>query len=178
MNPTKSPETDLRCGRYAAHWSGPLGRGLMAGDGRSIVGLWFEGQRHFGSTLAPNYTLDESRPEFHAARRWLTEYFAGRNPNRMPPIRLSGTDFQRRVWIALLTIPWAQTTTYAHLASRLNTSPRAIGSAVARNPISLIIPCHRVISTKNTLTGYAAGLPLKHLLLTLELSPSLLPLML
>lgn len=158
----------LRCGRFVGRWQGPLAGGLLASDGESLVGLWFDGQRHFGSTLAPDFVEDEGRPEFETARRWLAEYFAGREPEWTPAIKLAGTDFQQRVWSALLAINPGRTITYGQLASQLGSSPRAIGSAVGRNPISLIVPCHRVIGSASSLTGYAAGLPLKRALLTLE----------
>ena len=102
------------------------------------------------------------------AVRWLDDYFSGNIPNAPPDLAPSGTPFQLRVWKSLLTIPYGQTVTYGQLAGQLDSSPRAIGAAVGRNPISLLIPCHRVVGSQNRLTGYAGGLDRKQYLLTLE----------
>ena len=100
--------------------------------------------------------------------RWLDSYFGGYVPSLTPQLDLRGTPFQQKVWHALLDIPYGELVTYGDLARRLNTSPRAIGGAVGRNPVSLIVPCHRVIGAGGCLTGYAGGLDLKFRLLELE----------
>lgn len=156
-----------RPGRYFGRWKSPLGSIVLASDGRALVGLWFEGQKFFGSTLSANAMECNNRLEFDETRRWLADYFSGTRPSVMPEIRLAGTEFQNRVWDALLTVGWGETVTYGQLATRLGSSPRAVGSAVGRNPISLIVPCHRVTGVAS-LTGYAAGLDIKSALLDIE----------
>ena len=159
----------LRPGLFSGRWLSPLGKIVLASDGQSIVGLWFEGQKYFGSTLSDVAVEDEMRPEFEATRRWLSEYFSGRRSAGIPAIRLVGTEFQQRVWRELLALEWGTTTTYGRLAASLGSSPRAVGGAVGRNPISLIIPCHRVLGSAS-LTGYAAGIDIKRTLLDIESS--------
>ena len=134
-----------------------------------------DGQRHFGSTLVCNEELRVKNedisllPFFDEVRRWLDIYFSGHEPDFMPPLSLTGTAFQQRVWKELLTIPYGQTVTYGELARRLGCrSAQAVGGAVGRNPISIIVPCHRVIGANGNLTGYAGGLDKKRALLTLE----------
>ena len=159
--------TNCRPGRYVAQWESPLGRIILASDGQAIVGLWFESQKHFGSTLSESAAEDGFRPEFEEARRWLIEYFSGQQPSKAPEISLVGTEFQKRVWRELLAIEWGETATYGALAARLDSSPRAVGGAVGRNPVSLMVPCHRVTGAAS-LTGYAAGVDVKRALLEHE----------
>ena len=103
------------------------------------------------------------------ARAWLEDYFAGKQPDQKDiPLDPPGTDFQKRVWQYLLTIPYGETRTYGDLAKDLVSSPRAVGGAVGRNPISILIPCHRVVGSDGSLTGYAGGLEAKRFLLALE----------
>ena len=130
----------------------------------ALVGLWFEGQKHFG--LTPD--TEGETPALLMARRWVAAYFAGEALPEMPPVNPQGTAFQKRVWAALREIPYGQTVTYGDLAKRLSSSPRAVGSAVGRNPISLILPCHRVVGAGGQLTGYAGGLDRKTALLEME----------
>ena len=153
----------------------PLGQMTMASDGQNLTGLWFDGQKHFGSTLTFHSVLAADVPLFGDVRRWLDIYFSGRNPDFMPPVRLRSSDFQMLVWRLLLSIPYAATTTYGALARTVaqergveRMSAQAVAGAVARNPISLIIPCHRVIASDGSLAGYAGGLQRKEWLLTLE----------
>lgn len=160
--------------RYVHHHESPLGGITLASDGEALCGLWFDGQRHFGSTLGDQPEKREL-PVFGDADRWLDLYFGGVNPGFTPPLHLIGSDFQRRVWEALLQIPYGQTRTYGEIAQQVaeergtgRTSARAVGSAVARNPISLVIPCHRVVGTNGSLTGYAGGVGRKVRLLELE----------
>lgn len=146
----------------------PLGPVLLASDGQALTGLWFLGQRHEGSGLSPE-TEERDLPVFDETRRWLALYFAGREPDIAPPLAPRGTDFQKRVWALLRQIPRGQTCSYGELARRLGcASARAVGQAVGRNPISLLIPCHRVLGAGGRLTGYAGGLWRKEALLRLE----------
>ena len=154
---------------YTAHYESPFGIITLASDGQSLTGLWFDGQRYFGSTLGPLASLPAELPVFDDTRRWLDIYFSGVKPNFTPQLSLRGTVFQRRVWEALLTIPYGQTVTYGELARCIGCrSAQAVGGAVGRNPISIIVPCHRVVGSDGSLTGYAGGLDRKLALLQLE----------
>lgn len=153
----------------------PLGQMTMSSDGCNLTGLWFDGQKHFGSTLQPNAVRDGSLPLFGEVCHWLDIYFSGLEPGFMPPLHFRSSDFRMLVWRLLLTVPYASTTTYGSLAHIVaqemgvgSMSPQAVAGAVARNPISLIIPCHRVIASDGALAGYAAGLQRKQRLLLLE----------
>lgn len=178
------------------HYRSPLGGITIATDGEALIGLWFDGQEHFGSTLGEGAAAVDAGPaaadpeaaDPEAARpavidetvEWLDQYFSGKMPDHTPKIRLIGTDFRKRVWEKLLTVPYGQTTTYGELAAELaegaagsaakGASARAVGGAVARNPISIIIPCHRVLGAGGSLTGYAGGIEKKAALLELEKS--------
>ena len=150
------------------HYDSPLGGITLSCDGAALTGLWFDGQAHFGKGLDTAHEAGDA-PALDEAARWLDMYFAGLQPGFTPVLAPRGTAFQRAVWDALLTLPYGETTTYGRLAARLGTaSARAVGGAVARNPISLIIPCHRVIGADGSLTGYAGGIGIKRALLTLE----------
>ncbi len=158
---------------YTHRCASPLGDILLASDGTALTGLWFEGQRHFAEHLDAAHT-EETLPVFDEAERWLELYFGGQEPGPTPPLRPRGTPFQTEVWEILRTIPRGSTTTYALVAGAVEarrgrrTSPRAVGGAVGRNPISLMIPCHRVVGTGGKLTGYAGGVERKRRLLLLE----------
>jgi methylated-DNA-[protein]-cysteine S-methyltransferase len=154
---------------YTAHYDSPLGGITLASDGEALTGLWFNGQKHFGSTLGSLASLPAQLPVFDDTRRWLDIYFSSYEPDFTPPLSLQGTPFQRRVWEALLAIPYGQTVTYGELAHQLGCrSAQAIGGAVGRNPIAIIVPCHRIVGTNGSLTGYAGGLDRKRALLQLE----------
>ena len=158
---------------YLHTCSSPLGDITLSSDGEALTGLWFEGQKYFGATLSGG---EEERPlpVFDRAVEWLDVYFSGREPGFLPPLRPRGTPFRRRVWKLLGEIPYGQTVTYGDLARRLAgetggpASPRAVGGAVGHNPISLLIPCHRVLGAGGGLTGYAGGVDRKRRLLELE----------
>ena len=152
----------------------PLGKILTSAEKGAITGLWFIGQKYFPPGVSPKSTAIKE-PVFLALENWLEDYFAGKN--RKPEFRLNpkGTAFQEAVWKLLLKIPYGKTTTYGELAkkiaarqNRTSMSAQAIGGAVGRNPISILIPCHRVIGADGKLTGYAAGLDKKVALLQLE----------
>ena len=159
---------------FITRYTSPLGEILLAGDGEALTGLWFAGQQYECSTLAPEHE-ERDLPVFDETQRWLDDYFTGRDPGFTPPLRLRGTDFRKAVWEILLTIPYGQTTTYGAIAATLAqqngsnpASARAVGGAVGRNPISLIVPCHRVLGADGSLTGYAGGIDRKKALLVLE----------
>ncbi|MCI9264663.1 MAG: methylated-DNA--[protein]-cysteine S-methyltransferase [Oscillospiraceae bacterium] len=152
----------------------PLGSITLSSDGEALTGLWFEGQTHFGSTLSGGEE-DKPLPLFDRTEEWLKDYFSGRDPGAAPPLAPKGTPFQRAVWQLLLDIPYGDTVTYGRLSQRLaermgrkSMSPQAVGGAVGRNPISILIPCHRVVGSGGSLTGYAGGLERKILLLKRE----------
>ncbi len=152
----------------------PLGSITLSSDGEALTGLWFEGQTHFCSTLSGGEE-DKPLPLFARTEEWLKDYFSGRDPGAAPPLAPKGTPFQRAVWQLLLDIPYGDTVTYGWLSQRLaermgrkSMSPQAVGGAVGRNPISILIPCHRVVGSGGSLTGYAGGLERKILLLKRE----------
>ena len=152
----------------------PLGPVILTGDESALTSLRFVGQRYFPDTLPEPCGPDEL-PVFAQTADWLRVYFSGRDPGFLPPLRPDGTPFRRAVWAALLRIPYGQTVSYGELAAALEdqtgsgrVSARAVGGAVGRNPISLLIPCHRVVGADGSLTGYAGGLERKRFLLRLE----------
>ncbi len=145
----------------------PLGEILLAAEDVGLTGAWFAGQKFFASTLAPD-AVEGDTPVLNAACRWLDAYFSGDVPGFDIPLRLTGTEFRKSVWEALQTIPRGRTVTYGDIARRLNASPRAVGGAVGHNPVSVFVPCHRVVGKNRSLTGYAGGLGRKIALLTLE----------
>lgn len=159
---------------YTSCYSSPLGQLLLAGDEAGLTGLWFEGQKYYPRSLPPAYEA-RGLPLFEAARRWLDQYFAGREPDIAVPLHFTGTAFQNEVWALLCEIPYGRTATYGEIAARLaakrgvpHLSAQAVGGAVGRNKISLLVPCHRVIGANGSLTGYAGGLDRKARLLALE----------
>jgi len=161
---------------YIAHYNSPLGGITMASEGTALTGLWFDGQKYFADGLDPEYEELEMLPVFDAARRWLDLYFSGRDPGFTPRLLMrTGSDFRRRVWELLLTIPFGHTLTYGEIARCMATrcglpsmSAQAVGGAVGHNPVSLIIPCHRVVGADGSLTGYAGGIGRKEWLLRME----------
>ena len=166
-------------------YESPLGALALAADTEGLCGVWFVGQKHFGkagSTVlvdegaSSTATVAEPEVQLHldAARVWLDRYFTGENPGPLPRLHLIGSPFQQTVWDELVAIPYGATTTYGaivtKLASRLGrvTSARAVGGAVGRNPVSIIVPCHRVLGADRSITGYAGGLDRKRALLHIE----------
>ena len=158
---------------YTSHYASPLGGMTLVSDGTALVGLYFDGQKYAAEGLDATRT-QKNLPIFEEARRWLDVYFSGRKPDFTPPTAPAGTAFQQSVWEILLTIPYGETTTYGAIAQRIkqNTgrrmSAQAVGGAVGRNPISILIPCHRVVGTNGSLTGYAGGIDKKERLLRWE----------
>ena len=159
---------------YCSHILTPLGQALLSSDGEALTGLWFEGQKYCAATLS-DCCEERALPVFAEAERWLSVYFSGKVPDFTPPLAPKGTPFRKEIWDILLTIPYGQTITYGRIAAILaarrgfrHFSAQAVGGAVGHNPISLIIPCHRVVGADGSLTGYAGGIEKKHFLLDLE----------
>lgn len=157
-------------GRYAS----PLGGITLASDGTALSGLWFDGQKYFGGTLKGG-CVEREVPVFCQVRRWLDKYFSGKAPDFLPPLAMEcASPFRKTVWGILLSISFGSTLTYGLIAARMQSetgkrvSAQAVGGAVGHNPISIIIPCHRVVGSDGSLTGYAGGLDKKLALLKLE----------
>lgn len=160
--------------QYTAQYTSPLGDILLACDAAGLTGLWFLGAKYYARGLNPAHT-EQKTPVLTAAQNWLDLYFAGQIPDFTPPLHLIGTPFQRAVWSLLCRIPYGQTVTYGELARQLaeqqgsaHMSAQAVGGAVGRNKVSLIVPCHRVVGADGSLTGYAGGIEKKAALLHLE----------
>lgn len=149
----------------------PLGRLTLVSNGTHITGLWLPGQTY--DALPCDAQSDDGLSVFRLAAQWLDAYFGGEDLPPIPPLAPEGTAFRKAVWEALREIPYGEVTTYGAIAEKLawqgiQTSPRAVGGAVGRNPISILIHCHRVIGADGTLTGYAGGLEAKRFLLDME----------
>ena len=156
------------------HYDSPLGGILLAADEIGLTGLWFDGEKYFADNLPKEYAERET-PILLEARRWLDIYFTGKEPDFLPPLHPIGSAFRQSVWEILLQIPYGKTTTYGEIARQLaekqklpRMSAQAVGGAVGHNEISIIIPCHRVVGTNGSLTGYAGGIDKKVKLLELE----------
>ena len=155
--------------RVCATYDSPMGTMLLAASDRGLAGVWFVGQRH--GPDSSGWRADPEHPVLRQAIAQLQAYFAGERQEFDLPLDLqAGTPFQQSVWDALRRIPRGGTTSYAELARRLGNpqAARAIGAAVGRNPVSVVVPCHRVLGTGGALTGYAGGLERKTALLQLE----------
>lgn len=149
-------------------YESPLGSILLAADQTGLTGLWFVGQKYFPSFSDGDFFENET-PVLTEAKHWLSLYFSGKEPDFLPSLHPQGSFFRQAVWNVLLTIPRGQTMTYGEIARRLNVrSAQAVGGAVGHNPISILIPCHRVVGSDGSLTGYAGGLARKEWLLHLE----------
>ena len=159
---------------YTCRYQSPMGDILLAADEIGLTGLWFEGQKYFANTLSDEHIPQETSI-LAEAKRWLDVYFSGKEPNFTPPLHPIGSPFRQAVWQILLQIPYGQTTTYGEIARQLaekhgiaHMSAQAVGGAVGHNEVSIIIPCHRVVGTNGSLTGYAGGIDKKIRLLELE----------
>lgn len=154
----------------------PLGLITLSSDGESLLGLWLEGQKYHGEDLFPNMVLNDTIPIFNQTKEWLTRYFEGEKPAISElPLAPVGSDFRQLIWKLLCQIPYGETTTYGALAKQAaailgksSMSAQAVGGAVGHNPISIIIPCHRVVGAVGSMTGYAGGVEKKIWLLELE----------
>ena len=159
---------------YTCKYKSPLGEILLAADEIGLTGLWFEGQKYFANTL-PDERISQETEILSEAKKWLDIYFSGEKPTFTLPLHPAGSTFRQAVWQILSEIPYGQTITYGEIARRIavmkNTShmsAQAVGGAVGHNEISIIIPCHRVVGTNGSLTGYAGGIDRKISLLKLE----------
>ncbi len=159
---------------YIDTYMAPVGEILMASNGSHLTGLWLKGQKYYALGLEQS-AIKKELLIFTQTKQWLDTYFEGKMPVFTPPLLIEkATPFQKRVYDVLLGIPFGQTMTYGEIAEIIQTetthkvSARAVGGAVSRNPISIIIPCHRVVGSNGSLTGYAGGLQAKKSLLTLE----------
>ncbi len=159
---------------YTTQYASPLGAITLACDETAIIGLWFNGQKYYGNIL-PEQTEESEHSLLRDAERWLDVYFSGHAPDFTPPLRYDATPFRKQVCDIMLTIPYGKTMTYGEIAAEVarqhgleKMSAQAVGGAVGHNPISLIIPCHRVVGANGSLTGYAGGVERKVKLLKLE----------
>lgn len=159
---------------YTMQYDSPIGKILLAADEVGLTGLWFYGEKYFADNLPKEYREGIS-PVLEQTKRWLDIYFSGKEPDFTPPLHPIGSDFRHEVWDILLKIPYGKTITYGDIARELaekkgtaKMSAQAVGGAVGHNEISIIIPCHRVVGTNGSLTGYAGGIDKKVSLLTLE----------
>ena len=150
----------------------PLGPLLLAASEQGLAGLWFDDQQHHPEVqIVANWAIDPSHPLLRRATHQLSGYFSGEaNPFDLPLDLSAGTAFQQAVWRALLTIPYGQTDSYGQIAQACGraSAVRAVGAAIGRNPVGIVVPCHRVLGADGQLTGYAGGLPRKRALLSLE----------
>ena len=158
------------------NYPSPIGNLTLASDGVNLVGLWIEGQKYHGDAIFKDMVANNDLKIFDEAKKWLDRYFAGKNPIisqlQIAPL---GSEFRKNVWNILCEIPYGELTTYGAIAKKIavdagkaQMSARAVGGAVGHNPISIIIPCHRVVGAKGNMTGYAAGTATKIKLLEME----------
>ena len=161
---------------YKTAYESPMGMLTLASDGTSLIGLWIEGQHYFADSVRGEMTEHADLAVFEEVKTWLDRYFDGQNPDvsglKLTPV---GTEFRKTVWNILREIPYGETRTYGEIAAQIaaqrgtkTMSAQAVGGAVGHNPISIIIPCHRVMGADGSLTGYAGGVDKKRFLLELE----------
>lgn len=160
--------------QYTSRYESPLGGIILAADETGLTGLWFEGQKYFALSLDKE-NEEKELPLFEQVKEWIDIYFSGKEPDFELPLHFTGSAFQNDVWEILCRIPYGQTTTYGVIAKQLakkrglaRMSAQAVGGAVARNGISIIVPCHRVVGGDGSLTGYAGGIEKKIALLKME----------
>lgn len=161
---------------FSTRYPSPIGLLTLACDGEHLTGLWMEGQKYFGDTIPEPMTERDDLPVFRAAKNWLDRYFAGEKPEISElPLHPIGGEFRQEVWKILCEIPYGEVVTYGDIAKKMavkkgkkTMSSQAVGGAVGHNPISIIIPCHRVVGASGSLTGYAGGVDKKVKLLALE----------
>ncbi len=161
---------------YSTQYASPVGSITLASDGKNLSGLWIEGQKYFGDTITENMDKKDNLSIFSMTKKWLDNYFAGKKPpiTDLPLAPIGGT-FRKGVWDILCDIPYGHVISYGDIAktmaalmNRPSMSSQAVGGAVGHNPISIIIPCHRVVGSNGSLTGYAGGVDRKIKLLELE----------
>lgn len=161
---------------YQTIYPSPIGRLTLASDGENLNGLWLENQKYFAENIPEFCVADAHLPVFETTKMWLDCYFSVGQPAIADlPLAPQGSEFRQAVWRLLQEIPYGQVVTYGQIAEKMaldmgrtTMSSQAVGGAVGHNPISIIIPCHRVVGSDGSLTGYAGGLPNKIKLLTLE----------
>lgn len=160
--------------QYINRYISPIGNITMASDGEALTGLWFDGQKYFALSLDKEHE-EKDLPVFEKVKKWLDIYFSGKEPEFQLPLKFTGSSFQNEVWEILYTISYGKTMTYGEIAKELATrrgisrmSAQAVGGAVGKNEISIIVPCHRVVGSNGSLTGYAGGIDKKIELLKLE----------
>ena len=161
---------------YKTDYNAPIGRMMIVSDDTRIVGVWLEGQKYFGGVIGEDLLRQDDLPVLQEAKSWLDRYFAGNKPQISElPLAPRGNAFRQAVWRILCAIPYGEVVTYGDIAKEIarqrgikTMSAQAIGGAVGHNPISVIIPCHRVVGVNGNLTGYAGGLEVKIKLLTHE----------
>lgn len=160
--------------KYVSRYHSPLGMLTMASDGEHLTGLWIEGQKYYAAALKGE-CKEKNLAIFEQTKRWLDMYFRGEIPDFTPPLLLEGSPFRQKVWEILREIPYGQVMTYGEIAGRIaaqmgveKMSAQAVGGAVGHNPVSIIVPCHRVVGSGGSLTGYAGGIDKKVALLTIE----------
>lgn len=163
---------------YEMNYVAPIGILKVVSDEKNIIGLWIQGQKYFESTICDEEISRQIVPILEQAKHWLNRYFAGQKPlPKELPLKPKGSEFRQFVWEILCKIPYGEVTTYGEIAKEVaqklhkeKMSAQAVGGAVGHNPISIIIPCHRVIGANGDLTGYAGGIELKKKLLDFEQS--------
>lgn len=163
---------------YKTIYHSPIGELTLAcdGEGQNLVGLWTQGQKYHGGIIAKAMTENNDIPLFYTVKNWLYRYFAGEKPGIYElPLAPIGGEFRQEVWHILRQIPYGEVTTYGNIAKKIaakmdrkSMSSQAVGGAVGHNPISIIIPCHRVVGSSGSLTGFAGGIAMKIKLLELE----------
>ncbi|MCI8623912.1 MAG: methylated-DNA--[protein]-cysteine S-methyltransferase [Provencibacterium sp.] len=161
---------------YFTQYDSPIGRLTLGCKEQKLVGLWIEGQKYFGSTVPEERIPGDGLPVFRQTKEWLDRYFAGEKPSPFElPLAPAGGQFRQEVWEILCGIPYGEVMTYGAIAQRIakrqnrkTMSGQAVGGAVGHNPISIIIPCHRVVGARGNLTGYAGGVAKKRWLLAHE----------
>lgn len=156
-------------------YGSPLGMITLGSDGESLIGLWFDGQKYDRASFNGQSAVEGNLPVFEETKNWLDVYFSGESPGFTPPIKVAGSDFRKAVSDIIRSIPFGETITYGEIAEEVarrtgndRVSAQAVGGAVGRNPVSIIIPCHRVVGANGSLTGYAGGIDKKVRLLELE----------
>ena len=159
---------------YISKYNSPIGGITLASNGKKLTGLWFDGQKYFADNL-PKEREEKELPIFIQTKKWLDIYFSGKAPDFTPPLSMDGiSPFRKRVWEIMFAIPFGETMTYGEIAKQIEkesdkrVSAQAVGGAVGHNSISLVIPCHRVVGTNGSLTGYAGGIDKKVWLLKME----------
>lgn len=159
---------------YISYYQSPIGKMLLAADEIGLTGVWFDKQKYFARSLGKEWE-EKEQEVLRDTKKWFDIYFSGNEPKFSVPLHLTGTPFQMEVWEILLTISYGKTMTYGEIAKKIavrrgmeRMSAQAVGGAVGQNPIGVIVPCHRVIGAKGSLTGYAGGIDKKIKLLQLE----------